>query len=521
MDMESYDAAFDHYIMGFNSLRGKKFLSMRDLALDPDLRNAQTFSVHTKYFNDKSNYADYLILSAMTSAAPFSEASPEQKREIVTGALKGMVLYMYFLQKMDTAATRCGSDDSFAYLDEAVAVWSGSIEGPNEGGDYFGEGESIYALAYNLCSMFGTCSGIHEDNAEVNVKLLKRFKEFKAALLSKDCTNVMNMAQEVELLVQVPLFQAAIFYASKMEGMKKSGTSAVIGSGHIMAKSILPIIDAVDKKAAMVISTNTEFTAEGDYMKDGSVAVFDAFATAISKMNGFDCALVGELNEYKFCEPSTSEEIKIIVPPDEPGSKIEFQHIAFDIRDMRLASNATTARNIYTNGKHYQNIDGSGLQSLSSFSSQAEVLMRGEPFYNLYAYGVKEIPTVKENENNNFRYADIVINDIFDELENSMGDTADSNFAADATVALNVWMFVVHKLYDSLFDCRDGKIDGLSFGEGISFYIGEGQNQGGINAGYLLYSLAEDMGSRFGQIGEDGESAVNSNIMNLFVVESL
>jgi len=81
-------------------------------------------------------------------------------------------------------------------------------------------------------------------------------------------------------------------------------------------------------------------------------------------------------------------------------------------------------------------------------------------------------------------------------------------------VALNIRMFIIHKLYDTIYECRDGKDILDSLDEAISFYIGAGQDQGDMNAGYLLYSLAESMGYHFGQM--NGQSIVNIQMLSFF-----
>lgn len=100
--------------------------------------------------------------------------------------------------------------------------------------------------------------------------------------------------------MQVSLLQAAIFYAWNMDGMNKNDSSGIIGSGYIMANSILPILKAPDEKSALLFKENTEFIVEGNHMKDGAVAVFDSFSLAISGMTNLDCSLIVELHAYNF-----------------------------------------------------------------------------------------------------------------------------------------------------------------------------------------------------------------------------
>jgi len=131
--------------------------------------------------------------------------------------------------------------------------------------------------------------------------------------------------------MQVSLLQAAIFYAWNMDGMNKNDSSGIIGSGYIMANSILPILKAPDEKSALLFKENTEFIVEGNHMKDGAVAVFDSFSLAISGMTNLDCSLIVELHAYNFCihdrpQPSISS-------TQYTSENKETQHIAFEVRE--------------------------------------------------------------------------------------------------------------------------------------------------------------------------------------------
>jgi len=67
--------------------------------------------------------------------------------------------------------------------------------------------------------------------------------------------------------------------------------------------------------------------------------------------------------------------------------------------------------------------------------------MREEPLFNIFAYAMKDVPAIKHSnldKNSFFSYTDIIVNDVYDELKNSIGDRQDSEYAADTVMALNV-----------------------------------------------------------------------------------
>jgi len=118
-------------------------------------------------------FADTIISRRTRKEKQFERASVKQRQEIVAHALKGMVMFMSVLQSLDSAAKSCGLVESLQYLDYAVSFWSGSIEGPNEEGNYYAEGHSIFALAYDFCDTFDTCDATNTDNSKANVQALK------------------------------------------------------------------------------------------------------------------------------------------------------------------------------------------------------------------------------------------------------------------------------------------------------------------------------------------------------------
>ena len=65
MELESYGAALNHYMMGHNSVKDDIYRSLHDLATSPDLTLVPNFATYKKYFNDRS-CADMIIQNVLT-----------------------------------------------------------------------------------------------------------------------------------------------------------------------------------------------------------------------------------------------------------------------------------------------------------------------------------------------------------------------------------------------------------------------------------------------------------------------
>lgn len=139
--------------------------------------------------------------------------------------------------------------------------------------------------------------------------------------------------------------------------------------------------------------------------------------------------------------------------------------------------------------------------------------MADEPLFNIYRYALQD-------EEGQFLgaevglYANSLVNEAF---ENTNPDS--QTIAADAVLVYNVWMYLVHELYQTLGQCKNKQIvdtDGIhSIDEAVAYWIGDGQVTGEAEQGHLLYALAEQMGEKFG-LDETGQSRTNTNILRLF-----
>ena len=117
------------------------------------------------------------------------------------------------------------------------------------------------------------------------------------------------------------------------------------------------------------------------------------------------------------------------------------------------------------------------------------------------------------------KYADTFVKKIFSERKTMA-------LAADAVVALNLWMYIAHILYDTVSKCEastNSSPSGIiistgdlaqNIDEAAAYWIGDYQETGNSKTGHLLYALTEKFGEKFGQ-DAGGQSIVNRNIIKL------
>lgn len=168
---------------------------------------------------------------------------------------------------------------------------------------------------------------------------------------------------------------------------------------------------------------------------------------------------------------------------------------------------------VYYNNFCYSTFYRLGKRSIASLGRDDAIeKMSKEPLYNLYQYALGDFTDEK------FGYADYIVLQFFDE---SIFNQGHKTLAAEAAVALVIWGFIVHELYETIDRCSNDGFskdeDGIhSIDEAVAYWIGEGQETGSKTSGYLLYRLAEEGGELFGQKTGGSQSQTNKNVLQLF-----
>ena len=150
MKKKSYGAVEDIYSLGKHALlqtvHGEELVSLKELATTSRREIVPSFIVFQRYFtdefsnsNDAENYGHHLVQRAL-DGKDFSQASVDERREVVVKTLQYMVTYMAALQDMYDAIDDCESSDT-ARRNNAPGRWDrsavlliGSLEGNYDGG---------------------------------------------------------------------------------------------------------------------------------------------------------------------------------------------------------------------------------------------------------------------------------------------------------------------------------------------------------------------------------------------------
>jgi len=531
MKTRAYEAASEYYMYGGNSLKtDRSFLSLQYLATAPERSVAGAeFSRFTAYFGNDNNYADTGIMTALRQEGIYERASRLQLSEAVERQLQTMVSYMAVHWMLSSAIDACQSgQESQEYLDTAVAYYVGSMEGADGGGVFGGYGVLLFGLAKEQCLHFDTCTS--SGDAMVNQKIMQAFSNMQSRLSSNDCTSAASSYNnDIMDSIPVPLIQGTLYYASVNEKLDARSTSRSIADASVLAASVLPKVNAANPSSASTIQKNMAFNLDQRPVADGIHAVFNAFAQAINSM-GIDCNDVAVLRPESrgVCKVSDESDRPAPDTPTNLGNDLyvattyvqDRANIAIDVKEMEDAlkdGREDFAKLIYAEGKNSEIYDDNGMtvdhRSVAAFSLTEAEKMVNEPLFNMFVYALQDSSGQFMGRNAKL-YADSIVQDSF-----NVKNVESKTLAAEAAVALNIWMYLAHTLYHTLDECKNGLLasDGgiHAIDEAVAYWIGDGQVTGSAGRGHLLYALAEEMGEEF-QMDEVGQVRTNTNILRLF-----
>jgi hypothetical protein len=536
MITEAYGAARDVYEYGFNSkmsvasASGSNFLSWRNLANAADRTAVPMFELYSNYFNSQT-YADDIIMEGLAQTGTYAGASRWQLEELVVRALQTMVGYMSTLTYVQGVLDKCKNSDpdgAVLDLDVAIAIMVGSIEGQIPGEQLYGNGRQMYGLGNEFCVEFGTCEGSGESSS--NEIIMKNVAEARNALQAKICDErIERHLSSIVNNLDVSLVQAVLYYAEHNVDLVAGTTDEDLTTAHITSLALEPRVKEANATAAQILARNFGFDLMATPMIDGTAVVYAAMANSVRAM-GIPCEDIGTSNStetYNLCDTQVTQVVAPIQDtPTNLGNDLyvtttyvdDRANIAKDISDMMEALNkgeAGLAELIYKEGRNSAVYDENGKfkssRSLAGFSKDETASMLDDPVFNLFLFGNKS--TRRRLQTSESRtYADDYVMSTF---SNSNG--AAKTLPAEAALALNLWMYLNHLLYDTLRHCEERKItndDGVqSIDEAAAYWIGDAA--GSDAPGSLLYGLAEKMGEIF-KLNDAGQSRTNANMMRLF-----
>jgi hypothetical protein len=305
MEMNAVEAAKEIYTYGRHAVvegaDGPETLSFYHLASTAERTVVPQFDSFTRYY-DSDKYADVFIRQAFNPDEIFG-ASPQQRREIVVKTMQFIIVYMTSLQFMHEAIADCQSTDKLR-LEEAEESWDraaalliGSLEGAESGGS--GSGLLFHALANERCAQFNTC--IDAGKADVNERLISLLYTGRGAITGRSCGALRKSVMEIEPLLLVPLIQSTLHYALANGKLSKGTQNPGFAAGYVFSRSLLPLVDDVNRDAAAKIDRNMNFQFDEAPVKNGASEVFAEFSKVYGPM-GVDCELVGTGDSFDACK---------------------------------------------------------------------------------------------------------------------------------------------------------------------------------------------------------------------------
>ena len=533
--VNAVDLAYDVYSNGRNSQGEDGNLNtLKFLASTIELEDAGDVYMAYKDYYQQGNFADLLLTDAISNRTigQFKSYTRRQLSEFTRRILQSMAVYLPIHALLRSAIDECQTNndgnqprnengDAVAgqlYVDQAVALLIGSIEGPYSGGSLFGSGKMMYSLAKDMCQPFSTCD-VHDDS-HANILLLFGFSSMKEFLDGYQCDQAEEvLVDTIRTTLPVGLIQGAVYYSIQ-------GDSTAAVTADALGKTLLPLIESASPNNVQSIKEKTTFESGSSVTQNEADGVVAAFKSILEPL-GVKCTYIGSLaakdGNYSFCDdtfiPITNTTTDLPDNLYSISTKVqEKANIALDIKQMMeniKLNRVQSAKNLYTDGENYKVFDASGevigIKSIASFSTSAREVMKGNPIYQICTHALQD-------ESGKFMGQDV--SQFADTIVQQMFGKTDATLAVEAAVALNVWMELTNELYSLVAQCREKNIKGdagKSVIDGaVAYWVGGGHLSSSRDTGYLLYAFADSIDEYF--ISDDGTklSRTNINILRLF-----
>jgi hypothetical protein len=300
------------------------------------LCDACPYRTYEKFYNyyGSHSYADDWVLAAFAGTstsfqngnADFSAYDREGKTEAIKKGTAYMHVWMYTIREMEDAMDDCEqgctlancNDDPVHAWDEAVAFYTGSLEGV----DGSGSGKFLHELADKRCANFQTCGEFANEidgTSHVNINIFSEFKLGQNKLLRGECSAAREQKEKIETMMAIPLIQGALRYAYITDNDNTAGEKAE-AEGASFAAAVLPLVHYCSAEAAKTIYDNLKV---GQGLSANFASVKSAFESTYQCL-GVRCEDVGGLYDtstgtyYTGAEPcgstsSSSANVGLIV----------------------------------------------------------------------------------------------------------------------------------------------------------------------------------------------------------------
>lgn len=222
----------------------------------------------------------------------------------VEGIQKGAValnVFMAVVRKMEDAITNCekkGSKPITLDWDEAVAFYTGSLEGTDGSGD----GYLLHQLADERCGNFHTC-GENADkasgHAKVNHEIFQQFKLGQRNLKAGNCAEVKANKEFIERQMIIPMIQGTLRYAH-IQSNGETATEKGNAEGATFAAAVLPIVHSCNPRDAEIIYDNMKLGASSTnfgHVKNSLQATYRCMGVSCEDVGGYYDSVTNEYFE--------------------------------------------------------------------------------------------------------------------------------------------------------------------------------------------------------------------------------
>ena len=207
------------------------------------------------------------------------------------------------------AGKNTANDDASVHAwDEAVAFYTGSLEGSAQYGDS-SNGKLLHALADKRCQNFQTCTADYDDDPEIGYSVVNHdvFEQFtigkdqiKGAYTSTaadKCDIVIPTMNKISSMILNTFLQGTHRYLWKTRAAQSAKQA---GEFFIFASAILPFVDNVDSECAQKFynrAWKSDYTTDSwEDMKSCLEATYPKLGVA-EGLGEVTCARIGNLDE--------------------------------------------------------------------------------------------------------------------------------------------------------------------------------------------------------------------------------
>jgi len=352
-------AAWDIWTSGKNSLKTDSIRSIAGFSTgaatkssgngvdtDVDYKDNSHISVMNDYWNSKGldMYTwGFEIVNAsfngdmIADIINLGDVGDYFRKEVIQKGIIYLNVYPYVIWEMQDAINDCNTgdieqnDNSVHAWDEAVAFYTGSLEGVSQGGNNGldscedGNCELQFYLADKRCTNFGTCTADYDMNdfagySKVNFDLFYLFTQGRDQILGAahtgECPDTDDLMDEISTRMLIPFIQGVQRYLYKT-GVPDTPSSKEAGELFAFASAVLPFIHQVNPETAeMLFNRAWKLDYDSVDWKDIKHAIEETYPLlgVGAGVGTITCLQVGQLEDQgvvqsEACvDPSTSDE---------------------------------------------------------------------------------------------------------------------------------------------------------------------------------------------------------------------